>query len=83
MRFTWKKALAVGVLGCCAVSWRMHRSLRKCDVRGGARSRRLGPAAKPAAATPTADQVLDHYVQAIGGRAAWMKLNSRVSKGTH
>ena len=35
-----------------------------------------------AAAMPTADQVLDHYVQAIGGRAAWMKLNSRVSKGT-
>ena len=34
------------------------------------------------AATPTADQVLDHYVQAIGGRAAWMKLTSRVSKGS-
>jgi zinc protease len=31
---------------------------------------------------PTADQVLDHYVQAIGGRAAWLKLNSRVSKGS-
>jgi zinc protease len=38
--------------------------------------------AQAAAATPTADQVLAHYVDAIGGRAAWMKLHSRVSKGT-
>ena len=26
--------------------------------------------------------MLDHYVHAIGGRDAWIKLNSRVSKGT-
>lgn len=38
--------------------------------------------AQATAATPSADQVLDHYVNAIGGRAAWTKLNSRVSKGT-
>lgn len=43
------------------------------------------PAAAPAAsaaATPSSDQILDKYVNAIGGQAAWQKLNSRVSKGT-
>jgi hypothetical protein len=34
------------------------------------------------AATPTADQILDNYIQATGGRAAWGKVTSRVSKGT-
>jgi hypothetical protein len=42
---------------------------------------------KPAAAAssspaPSADQILDRYVQAIGGSAAWKKLTSRVSTGT-
>ena len=36
----------------------------------------------PAAALPSADQILDKYIAAIGGEAAWHKLNSRVSKGT-
>jgi hypothetical protein len=41
------------------------------------------PTSKAAApATPSADQILDKYVQASGGRAAWQKLHSRVSKGT-
>ncbi len=31
---------------------------------------------------PTADQVLDRYVTALGGKAALQKLNSRVAKGT-
>ncbi|HTR24310.1 MAG TPA: hypothetical protein VMI10_10020, partial [Terriglobales bacterium] len=35
-----------------------------------------------AAALPTADQILDRYVKAIGGREAWKKLTSRVSSGT-
>jgi len=35
-----------------------------------------------AATTPTADQILDRYIQATGGRAAWQKVLSRVSKGT-
>ncbi len=35
-----------------------------------------------AAALPTADQILDHYLQATGGRDAWKKLTTRVSKGT-
>lgn len=39
-------------------------------------------AQKPAAGTPTADQILDRYVTAIGGEAAWHKLNSRIAKGT-
>jgi hypothetical protein len=40
------------------------------------------PPAKPAAALPSANQVLDKYVQAVGGKAALEKLTSRVSKGT-
>ena len=41
------------------------------------------PAAKAATpATPSADQILNRYVEAIGGRAAWKKLTSRVSTGT-
>ncbi len=39
-------------------------------------------ASSTAAATPSADEILDKYVSAIGGDAAWRKLNSRVSKGT-
>ncbi len=39
-----------------------------------------GPAASPA--LPTSDLVLDRYVEAIGGRAAWEKLTSRQSIGT-
>jgi carboxyl-terminal processing protease len=31
---------------------------------------------------PSVDQVIDHYLEAIGGRAALDKLTSRVSKGT-
>jgi len=42
------------------------------------------PAAKRAAtaAVPSADQILDRYVEAIGGRAAWQKVTSRHSTGT-
>jgi hypothetical protein len=38
--------------------------------------------AKPAADMPTADQIVEKYVQAIGGKAAIEKQTSRVSKGT-
>jgi hypothetical protein len=38
--------------------------------------------AKAAEALPTVDQVLDKYVQAMGGRAAVEKLKSRVMKGS-
>jgi len=41
------------------------------------------PAAQAAApAPPTAQQVFDHYAEAIGGRAAWEKLTTRVRRGT-
>ncbi len=39
-------------------------------------------AAKPPAAEPTVDQILDKYIQAIGGRQAIEKISSRVTKGT-
>ena len=39
--------------------------------------------AKPAEAMPTADQVLEKYVQAVGGKAAIEKLKSRTLKGTY
>src|SRR5260370_16030263 len=40
------------------------------------------PATKTAApATPSADQILNRYIEAIGGRAAWKKLTSRVATG--
>jgi outer membrane lipoprotein-sorting protein len=38
--------------------------------------------AKTADALPTADQILDKFVKAIGGKAAVEKVTSRVSKGT-
>jgi hypothetical protein len=38
-------------------------------------------AAKPAA-IPTAEQILDRYVKAIGGPEAWLKFTSRVTTGT-
>src|SRR5215468_6228718 len=39
-------------------------------------------AAKTTSAEPTVDQILDKYVQAIGGRQAVEKVTSRVTKGT-
>ncbi len=38
--------------------------------------------AKATAAEPTVDQILDKYVQAIGGRQAVEKITSRATKGT-
>lgn len=40
------------------------------------------PDPKPAAKLPTGDQVLDKYVQAIGGKAAVEKQTSRTQKGS-
>jgi zinc protease len=79
MTFTWNKALGIGILGLLCV----FAAQAQDTAKPAASAASATPSArKPAAALPTADQVLDHYVQAIGGRAAWMKLNSRVSKGT-
>jgi hypothetical protein len=79
MTFTCTKALAIGVLGLlCVFAAQAQDAAKPTDSAASV----TPSATKPAAALPTADQVLDHYVQAIGGHAAWMKLNSRVSKGT-
>ncbi len=40
------------------------------------------PAAKAEAALPAVDQLLDKYVQALGGKAAIARITSRVTKGT-
>ena len=43
------------------------------------------PKATPATASLpalTADQILDNYIKAIGGREAWKKLTTRISTGT-
>ncbi|MBL8192002.1 MAG: hypothetical protein JNK38_28585 [Acidobacteria bacterium] len=40
------------------------------------------PDAKPAAALPTVDEILDKYVKACGGKEAIQKLTSRTAKGT-
>jgi hypothetical protein len=40
------------------------------------------PQAPAAPALPTAQEIFEHYTQAIGGRDAWQKLTSRVSRGT-
>lgn len=45
-------------------------------------SQKPAPEAKPAGPMPTADQIIEKYVQAIGGKAALEKPTSRVSKGS-
>src|SRR5580693_10333132 len=81
MKSTWKKALWVGILGLlCGFMARAQDPAKPAAAPASATQ--SGGATQAAATMPTGEQVLDHYVQAIGGRAAWMKLNSRVSKGT-
>jgi hypothetical protein len=46
------------------------------------RSKPLQEGVNAPASTPTVDQILDKYVQAIGGKAAFEKLKTRVMKGT-
>jgi hypothetical protein len=77
MKSTWKKALGVGILASLCVF-----TVRAQDATKPTAAATTPSKTQAAAAMPTADQVLDHYVQAIGGRAAWLQLNSRVSKGS-
>jgi len=57
--------------------------LSSCGVASGqAAAPAPGAGAASTSATPTVDQILEKYAQATGGRAAWQKLTSRVSKGT-
>jgi hypothetical protein len=81
MKSTWKKALGICVLGLlCGFIARAQDPTKPAAAPGSATQ--TAGATQAGAAVPTGDQVLDHYVQAIGGRAAWLKLNSRVSKGS-
>ena len=81
MKSTWKKALAICVLGLlCGCTARAQDPANPAAP--PVSTTQAAGATQAAAAMPSADQVLDHYVQAIGGRAAWQKLNSRVSKGS-
>jgi hypothetical protein len=81
MKSTWKKALGICVLGLlCGFMARAQDPAKPAAA--PASTTQAGGATQAAAAMPTGEQVLDRYAQAIGGRAAWMKLNSRVSKGT-
>jgi zinc protease len=82
MKSTWKKALGVCVLGLLCGFMARAQDPAKPAAAAPASAPQTAGATQAAAAMPTGEQVLDHYVQAIGGRAAWMKLNSRVSKGT-
>jgi len=81
MKSPWKKALGIGILASlCGFMARAQDAAKPAAA--PAPATRTAGATQASAAMPSADQVLDHYVQAIGGRAAWMKLNSRVSKGS-
>src|SRR6266851_3595985 len=51
-------------------------------VAAHARGGQQKPATDTKPALPTADQILDKYVQAIGGKAAVEKQTSRVAKGS-
>src|SRR5256714_1589718 len=55
-------------------------------ARGGAQDRQPPSSAKPTAqatdAAPTVDQVLDRYVQALGGKATIQRLTRRIVRGT-
>jgi len=48
----------------------------------GARAQAPAPPPAAGSAMPSVDQILNHYVEAQGGRAAWQKLTSRVTIGT-
>src|SRR5579863_9853085 len=51
-------------------------------TQAGSSAQSKAATASPAAALPTVDQILNHYIEATGGREAWKKLTTRVSKGT-
>jgi zinc protease len=73
------KRLAALVFMSLALAIAPHRTaLGQAPAQAAAK-----PATPPvAAAMPTADQIFDRYLKALGGRAAWLKITSRVSTGT-
>jgi hypothetical protein len=53
-----------------------------CFAQPPSRVSQKPPTASSGAIEPTVDQILAHYMDAVGGRKAWKKLHSRVSMGT-
>ena len=51
-------------------------------VSAGGQAPAQSSASSPSAAIPPVDQLLRRYLEAAGGRAAWLKLSSRVTIGT-
>jgi zinc protease len=52
------------------------------STRAPAPEKPVAKSSAPTAASPSTDQILNRYVEALGGPAAWTKLTSRVSTGT-
>jgi hypothetical protein len=71
-----KKFLAIGFLSLAASSVALAQTPAATSKPQKSATRASAPA------TPSADQILNRYVEAIGGRAAWKKLTSRVATGT-
>ena len=69
-----RKLVAVVVLGLTISCGALAQEPAPTPQKAGAK------ATAPQAAS--ADQILNRYVESIGGRAAWKKLTSRVSTGT-
>jgi len=68
---------------CCALACVFLLSSQVQSASSGSEeSSSPAETAGPPVKIPSADQILAHYIDAVGGRAAWAKLNSRVSAGT-
>lgn len=55
---------------------------RKSEITPASNSSSVPPTSSGSALPPPVDNILDQYVRAIGGKTAFEKLTSRVSKGT-
>jgi outer membrane lipoprotein-sorting protein len=78
LKLVMAAAAAIIFLPVAAPSWAQSNSTQSAPPA----TQQKESAAPAKTALPTADQVLDHYVQATGGHDAWKKITSRVSKGT-
>ncbi len=72
-------SIALGPLACA-----QSATSAPSDPKAASAAAAPAPAAPAPAAVPalTADQVLENYIKAIGGREAWKKLTTRISTGT-
>jgi zinc protease len=76
-----KRTLSIMLLGVVAAASALAQTPQPQTPQQETKPAQTTPA-KPAEAMPTVDQILDKYVQAVGGKAAIQKLNSTFSKGT-